>query len=412
MLTDSRKGISGISYNHLNLPKQVTINGKTISYTYDASGTKLQKTSDGVTTDYLDGYQYQNGDLQFFPHAEGYVTGDDFEYVYILADHLGNTRIKFTDLNKSGSIEAGNEILEESNYYPFGLKHRGYNNITLPLASTYKYKYNGKELQVEHELDWYDYGARFYDAGLGRFTGIDTLSDEFFGLSPYNYASNSPIVNIDLWGLQAWNVNNKWNDNYIQQYRQQLRNTISFLEKEGIEFTCEDLALELLITYAKDNELPFKWETGSQSFDASSEEYDDFKTFKSDIQEKTGARDFARNTNTTKIEYERIRPGDVVVLTAEGKENPNHIQVISGLFKDEGVLKGYNAVQGNFNWLGRLGSNNPESPYYMGVPIQRGFYSEELDYWNNYSEKKITYDFFKSHYRKQTRKYNFSIWNK
>ena len=201
MLTDSRKGISGISYNHLNLPKQVTINGKTISYTYDASGTKLQKTSDGVTTDYLDGYQYQNGDLQFFPHAEGYVTGDDFEYVYILADHLGNTRIKFTDLNKSGSIEAGNEILEESNYYPFGLKHRGYNNITLPLASTYKYKYNGKELQVEHELDWYDYGMRFYDPALGRWNVADPVAEWAYDWTPYRYAFNDPINYFDPNGL-------------------------------------------------------------------------------------------------------------------------------------------------------------------------------------------------------------------
>lgn len=55
--------------------------------------------------------------------------------------------------------------------------------------------------------DWYDYGARYYDPQLGRFTGLDPLADKFNWVTPYNYAENSPISNIDLWGLQAFSVN-------------------------------------------------------------------------------------------------------------------------------------------------------------------------------------------------------------
>jgi RHS repeat-associated protein len=65
------------------------------------------------------------------------------------------------------------------------------------------YQYNGKELNEDFGLGWMDYGARWYDATLGRFPSVDPIISEFPYLTPYNYASNSPITNIDLWGLQG-----------------------------------------------------------------------------------------------------------------------------------------------------------------------------------------------------------------
>jgi uncharacterized protein RhaS with RHS repeats len=58
-------------------------------------------------------------------------------------------------------------------------------------------------------LNLYDYGARFYDPQIGRFTGVDPIAEHFNWVTPYNYAENCPIANIDLWGLQAYNVVSK-----------------------------------------------------------------------------------------------------------------------------------------------------------------------------------------------------------
>lgn len=65
------------------------------------------------------------------------------------------------------------------------------------------YQYNGKELEEDLGLNWAFYGFRMYDATIGRFTGVDPISDQFAFVSTYNYAENSPIGNIDLHGLQA-----------------------------------------------------------------------------------------------------------------------------------------------------------------------------------------------------------------
>ncbi len=69
------------------------------------------------------------------------------------------------------------------------------------------YQYNGKEMNDDLGLEWLDYGARWYDPAIGRFTGVDPISDQFPHVSTYNYAENEPIANIDLWGLQRYRPN-------------------------------------------------------------------------------------------------------------------------------------------------------------------------------------------------------------
>ena len=67
-----------------------------------------------------------------------------------------------------------------------------------------RYRYNGKELNDELGLNLYDYGFRWYDPAVARFTGVDPISEKFPHVTTYNYAENRVPNGIDLWGLQYY----------------------------------------------------------------------------------------------------------------------------------------------------------------------------------------------------------------
>jgi RHS repeat-associated protein len=215
MTSDSNKGISSISYNHLNLPTSVSINGSegngTISYIYDATGVKIKKTvSTGGNTDYAGNFIYESGNLKFFSHPEGYVEpdGSGFDYVYQYKDHLGNIRLTYGDNNHNGSIVTS-EIIEENNYYPFGLKHKGYNDVVSANSNSAakKFMFGGKEYQEELGLDWYDVSARNYDPALGRWMNLDPLAEKMRRHSPYNFAFDNPVYFQDYDGMSPSGTN-------------------------------------------------------------------------------------------------------------------------------------------------------------------------------------------------------------
>ncbi len=204
------------------MPQQLNITGtntsgtimQSVNYLYAANGQKLRKQTRidhqlAATYDYAGRFIYSDlmGDdthLSYLMANQGrIILNEDGSsgYEYAIKDHLGNTRVTF---DENGTV------LQEDAYYPFGMNISGLSYTQNTIKN--KYKYNGKELQDEFGLDWYDYGARFYDAALGRWHVPDMLAEEAPGWSPFRYGFNNPIIFTDPNGMfEDWyeDENNK-----------------------------------------------------------------------------------------------------------------------------------------------------------------------------------------------------------
>ena len=166
-MRDFSKNAFLIQHYLVNLPQSITYStNKSATYTYDAKGNKLRVvyTNPSSIIDYCGNMIYEGGALKQILVDGGYVTlnGTTPVYHYYLQDPFGGL---------------------------FGESTNG---------DTQRYKYNGKELDRMHGLDWYDYGARHMDAM--RFTTMDPLAEKYYGLSPYAYCGNNPVNAIDLRG--------------------------------------------------------------------------------------------------------------------------------------------------------------------------------------------------------------------
>ncbi|MDN3582068.1 RHS repeat domain-containing protein [Mucilaginibacter flavus] len=215
---DNKKGLT-FTYNHLNLPYTVTpATGSVLTYIYDATGRKLRKVLSGGNRDYVNGIEYDgSGSIAFIQTEEGRARpngGSSYFYDYALKDHLGNTRVL---------IGQDGQISQQTDYYAFGMQmNRGSNTVPSP---DNKYKYNGKELQDELNMNLYDYGARFYDPVIERWTGIDPLADKYRRLSPYNYGVNNPIRFIDPDGMDVYS-DDKQQDNKRTKDEEETKETV------------------------------------------------------------------------------------------------------------------------------------------------------------------------------------------
>ncbi len=200
MTYDPNKDLN-IEYNHFSLPFRITSSDglKEIKIQYDANGAKLSKEviSEGNTLykqDYVNGVEYRDNTIEAVYHSEGRIVNSGsnanptWEYQFHLKDYLVNNRIVFRD-NGSGQAE----LLDHTDYYAFGMSHAG----NFPKNTTNKYQFGGKEFNSDFDWNALDFGARWYDATLGRWNVVDPLSSDFAPWSPYSYTFDNPIRFID-----------------------------------------------------------------------------------------------------------------------------------------------------------------------------------------------------------------------
>src|SRR5690606_33752678 len=201
MVKDRNKGISSITYNHLNLPTQIEFEGTNnkITYLYNSVGKKLKKTkvyNDSIKIlDYLDGFQTEERGSRTPKKRRSHKTN--------------NNEQNYTATLASFDLEILNF---QSLTRPFGLKHSVYsagrlrdfevdssnpegehvflNKVT---KTEYQYKYNGKEWQDELGLNWDSFKWRNYDYAIGRFMSIDPLTEEYVDWGPYVFSGNRVI---------------------------------------------------------------------------------------------------------------------------------------------------------------------------------------------------------------------------
>ncbi len=218
LTSDTGRGIATVRYNSLCLPDTIQFrNGNAIYYTYAADGQKLrvshitakpgvvQPVSNGevrkldqesiisrLTTDYVDNYIYENGDLKKVLFPGGYT---EYTTMYAEQVHVPRSYYYNTDYigNNRDVVDASGTIVQRTEYSAFGTPFPN----TVGDPGVQPYKYSGKEFDQMHGLNWYDFSARMYDPILGRFNSIDPLAEKYYSISPYAYCANNPIRFVD-----------------------------------------------------------------------------------------------------------------------------------------------------------------------------------------------------------------------
>lgn len=248
---DVSEGITNIAWNVYGKIHSITKSSGTITYDYDATGNRISKTANGKTSFYVrdasgnvmgiyeKSNSLNNGDLtltelhlygssrlgifnrsinvqNIATNTTGIFTFERGNKFFELSNHLGNVLVTVSDkkiaIAKSSPNQAEidyytADVITANDYYPGGMQMPG----KYSSSSLYRYGFNGKENdnEVKGEGNQQDYGMRIYDPRLVRFLSIDPLAQKYPELTPYQFASNTPIQAVDLDGAESmfgWSI--------------------------------------------------------------------------------------------------------------------------------------------------------------------------------------------------------------
>jgi len=134
-------------------------------------------------------------------------------------------------------LDENGMVKEYYDYEPFGLSLR--ENITGNEQA--RYKFTGKELDDRNSLNWYDFGARYYDPTIGRFLSPDRFADMYPSLSPYQYAANNPVIFVDAHGDSIVHINLEQQKEMMEQMSKQDRRQYEEYVKSKIVYEFADV---------------------------------------------------------------------------------------------------------------------------------------------------------------------------
>jgi RHS repeat-associated protein len=119
-------------------------------------------------------------------------------YVYVYVSNESPQDVYFDDVTVKHYTGA---LVQEQSYYLFGVQMMAISDKALKKGGT-PYKYNAGS-EMEDELEYYNTFYRKYDAQIGRFTGVDILSEMTIGTTPYHFGSNNPVYFNDPTGAMS-----------------------------------------------------------------------------------------------------------------------------------------------------------------------------------------------------------------
>jgi hypothetical protein len=288
--------------------------------------------------------------------------------------------------------------------------------IWIKVRDQYIYGFDNQRKENEINGEGIDYTAEFweYDSRLGRRWNIDPKPNP--SLSPYCTLENSPFSSKDEKGDTAWKATNKWNDDFIKKYQSFVAKKIDEYRKNNDHYSCEDLALSLLVDFASENKLPLAIETGSGKFTNNDANINNPEQFRNTVDVHAGASDVGNDKNTVKVNgsFTSGLAGDLIMTKWRNNENghnagiAHHIQVITWA-----TSWGYGMAQGDEpGWY----HNAKLYHDYLGgkySKVQLLFYDFKADLYKNYFKNTQQTDFSKGDkesYR-ELRRWNFMKFN-
>ncbi|MCB0728867.1 MAG: hypothetical protein KDD00_15490, partial [Ignavibacteriae bacterium] len=206
MTSDALNRNTNITYDHRNLILELRhtkyiLNDSLIiltKYYYDEAGNRIRKMSYNTSNDSLindviysrdiSGRElaiYENGSIEqwniYGMDNTGFIDGND-NIRYYMKDHLGSVR---------AVTDGTGGVVSSQDYDAWGylLENRVYESD----ASIYKF--TSKERDDENQYDYF--GARYYDARVGRWGQMEPLLDKYLQITPYNYSLNNPLRIVD-----------------------------------------------------------------------------------------------------------------------------------------------------------------------------------------------------------------------